>query len=294
MNLIELAAKRLEELRRAGAEIPERLEPSAPAPQPAAPADSPPPAAQPQPLSLPQSRRVDLDLEAITASGYVSADAPRSRIADEFRLIKRPLIANAMGRGGRAIPNGNLVMVTSAAHGEGKTFTAINLALSIAMELDHTVMLVDADVARPSLLRRFGLPPAAGLLDLLTESFGDFSQVLLKTNIDKLTLLPSGSPHARATELLASDAMAQLLNEMASHYPDRIIIFDSPPLLTTTEARVLASHMGQLVMVVQAERTAQSDVARALEAVDGGPVKLMVLNRAREASAGSYGYVHGR
>jgi exopolysaccharide/PEP-CTERM locus tyrosine autokinase len=153
-------------------------------------------------------------------------------------------------------------MVTSALAGEGKSFTSVNLALSIAAELDNTVMLVDADVARPSVLRMLGLPQGPGLLDVLEERV-DLSDVLLKTSVEKLTLLPSGTPHPRATELLASDAMTHLLDDMAKRYPDRIIIFDSPPLLLTTESRVLASHMGQVVVVVHAERTAERGAAGA-------------------------------
>ena len=190
-----------------------------------------------------------------------------------------------MGKGAAALTHGNLIMVTSALPGEGKSFTSINLAMSIAAELDHTVMLVDADVARPSVLRMLGLPAGPGLLDLL-EGKAEMSGVLLKTNVDKLTILPSGTPHPRATELLASDAMRLLLDDMAKRYPDRIIIFDSPPLLLTTESRVLATQMGQVVMVVQADKTLQADVQHALSTIESCPVKMMVLNKARSGCQG--------
>ena len=239
------------------------------------------------------SRRVEIDLDALSAAGIVSPNAPRSQIADQFRVIKRPLIRNAMGKGASVIANGNLIMVTSALAGEGKSFTAINLALSIATELDNTVMLVDADVARPSILRVLGLPPSPGLLDLVLDESRDMASVLLKTNIDKLSILPSGLQHQRATELLASDAMIRMLGTMAARYPDRIIIFDSPPILLTTEARVLATHMGQIVMVVRAESTLQSDVQHALAHIEACPVKMLVLNQARTATKGSYGYGYG-
>lgn len=134
-----------------------------------------------------------------------------------------------MGRTNSAIQNGNLIMITSALPGEGKTFTAINLAISIAMELDNTVMLVDADVSRPSVLNMLGLQPAPGLLDVVVKNSVDISGVLLRTNIEKLSILPSGTAQARATELLASDAMIRLLDDMSGRYSDRIIIFDSPP-----------------------------------------------------------------
>ena len=131
-------------------------------------------------------------------------------------------------------------------------------------------------------------------MDLLQDASADLSSMLLKTNIDKLTILPSGTPHERATEMLASDAMVKLLEDMAKRYSDRIIVFDSPPLLLTTEARVLATHMGQIVMVVQAEKTLRSDVQDALATIEACPVKLMVLNQSREGNSGGYGYGYGQ
>lgn len=280
-SLIEQAAQRLEQLRQAGAEMPAM----SPVAQVGA-AQEHVSEAQPAPLS----RRVEIDLAALAQAGIVSPNAPRSQIADQYRVIKRPLISNAMGKGASVIAHGNLIMVTSALPGEGKSFTAINLAMSIATELDNTVLLVDADVARPSVMKMLGLPEGPGLLDLVLGESKDMSSMLLKTNIDKLTILPSGTPHSRATELLASDAMIRLLDEMAKRYPDRIIVFDSPPLLLTTEARVLASHMGQVVVVVQAGRTLQSEVRHALATIEACPVKLMLLNQARTVSKGGYGY----
>ncbi len=281
-SLIEQAANRLEQLRQAGANMPEE---SFHLQSQDAAADT----LEDYPSSV-VSRRVELDLEALAKAGIISPHAPRSEIADQFRVIKRPLISNAMGKGAAPIANGNLIMVTSALAGEGKTFTAINLAMSMATELDHTVMLVDADVARPSVMKVLGIPAGPGLLDLVLDDSIDLSNMLLRTNINKFTLLPSGTPHPRATELLASDAMIQLLKEMSRRYADRIIVFDSPPLLLATEARVLASHMGQIVMVVQAEKTLQSEVVQALSTIDACPVKLMLLNQARAALKGSYEY----
>lgn len=293
-SLIEQAAERLEQLRRAGVVIPTpSFAPAAPEKavplRPAAAAEAVTPVPE-KPVAV--SRQVDLDLKALTAAGFVTPNAPRSQMADQYRVIKRPLISNARGKGPAVLKHGNLIMVTSALAGEGKSFTSVNLAMSIAAELDNTVMLVDADVARPSVLRMLGLPPGPGLLDLL-EGTADMSRVLLKTNIDKLTLLPSGTPHARATELLASEAMHALLDDMALRYPDRIIIFDSPPLLLTTESRVLATHMGQVVMVVQADRTLRSDVQHALSTIDACPVRMVLLNKARADSSGGYGYGYG-
>jgi exopolysaccharide/PEP-CTERM locus tyrosine autokinase len=184
-------------------------------------------------------------------------------------------------------------MVTSSLPGEGKSFTAINLAMSIAMELDRTVLLVDADVARPSLPGVLGLPEQKGLLDVLQDKSLKLGDVLLKTNVDKLTILTAGTRDTHATELLASEAMGRLLNEMARRYSDRVIIFDSPPLLVTTEARVLATRMGQIVFVVRAEETPQNAVKEALGAIEACPVKLMVLNQARNVENMAYGYEYG-
>lgn len=287
-SLIEQAAQRLEQLRSAGVEIPLSLPVVSRVEVASAPAAKP---AEARPAVV--SRNVEINLDALAAAGIVTPNAPRSQIADQFRVVKRPLISNAMGKGASVIANGNLIMVTSALPGEGKSFTAINLALSIATELDYTVMLVDADVARPSVLNVLGLKPSRGLLDLVQDETLDLSDVLLKTNIDKLTVLPSGTPHPRATELLASDAMTRLVEDMGKRYSDRIIIFDSPPLLLTTEARVLASHMGQIVMVVRAEKTLQSDVHHALATIEACPVKLMLLNQANTSFKGGYGYGYG-
>ena len=242
-----------------------------------------------------QSQFVELDLQMLAADGFITPDAPRSRIADEFRIIKRPLIANASAM--QVPAKGNLIMITSAVPAEGKTFCSINLAMSIALEFDRSVLLVDADVAKPSVLRVLGLPPRQGLLDVLRNRALDLSDVILRTNVEKLSVLPSGQSHRRATELLASEAMASLLAELSNRYPDRIIIFDSPPLLVATEAPVLATQMGQVVLIVRAESTLQSEVHQALAAIEECPSKSIVLNQAGflgHSGLGSrYGYGYG-
>jgi receptor protein-tyrosine kinase len=241
------------------------------------------------------SREVEIDLRRLVATGMVNPVQPRSQIAEEFRLIKRPLLRNVTATGPAAISRSNLIMVTSALPGEGKSFSAINLAMSIAMEFDYTVLLVDADVARPSVLNRLGLHRERGLMDVLSGDVKDLSDVLLRTNIDKFTILPAGMPHARATEMLAADAMSKLLEQIAQRYSDRVIIFDSPPLLVTTESRVLAAQMGQVVVVVEAEATTHSTIRQALTTIESCPVKMLVLNKSRgEVRSGSYyGYGYG-
>lgn len=300
---IEKAAERLEQLRKAGVPMPGdgvqsggiaapgTLQQSTPTESSAE--DVAVDLQHSEPASRPGSRSVHIDLTALALAGFVTPNAPRSATTDQFRVIKRPLLDNATGKGASVVANGNLIMVTSSLPGEGKTFTAINLAMSLAMELNHTVMLVDADVARQSVMQTLGLAPAPGLLDLLLDDKIGLTDVLLRTNIDNFTLLPTGLPNPRATELLASDAMVALLNDMGKRYSDRIIVFDSPPLLLTTEARVLASHMGQVVIVVQAEKTLQSQVQDALSTIEACPIRLMVLNQARSRGLGAYGYGYG-
>ena len=308
MSVIEKAAKRLEELRRAGIEVPSETEESAASSLFQSTTDAAVALATSRVLQNPNANGASviskvpssaatffgMDLAKLAKDGFVTPDMPRSRIADEFRIVKRPLIANASAKRAQPLKNANLIMVTSAVPGEGKTFSAVNLAMSIATELDQTVLLVDADVARPSLPRVLGLPSAGkGLLDALQSKSFDLGRALIRTNVEKLTILPSGTPHANATELLASDAMVKLLDEMANRYSDRIIIFDSPPLLVTTEARVLATLMGQILFVVRAESTLQSDVKRALGTIEACPVKLVLFNQARTVAQGAYGYGYG-
>ncbi len=315
MSIIEQAAKRLEELRRAGIELPPSAT-GAPAANGYEGARSGQMAAKPTlvelrapPISAPppdalndahaprlparQSRRVDISFAHLALMGMVSPEAPRSQMADEFRVIKRPLLTNAFGRSANTVVRGNLVMVTSAVPGEGKTFSSVNLALSIAMELDNTVLLVDADVARPSVLERLGVPPAKGLMDVLTDNSLDLADVLLRTNIERLSILPAGTPHDRATELLASESMNRLIDELASRYPDRILIFDAPPLLPSTESRVLATHMGQVILVVEAGKTQQASVSQALATIESCPVVMTLLNKVARSEVGSYYSYYG-
>jgi protein-tyrosine kinase len=246
-------------------------------------------------VGLRQSKSVELDLMLLAEQGYLVPGAARSVLVDEFRGIKQPLLKNAraqaeaqagaaqagtQGAGQDAASHANLIMVTSALAGEGKTFCAVNLALSIASEVDSSVLLVDADVLRPSVMSRLGVQGHhKGLLDLLSDTTLELPELILKTNIAKLSVLPAGAPTSHSTELLASDALRELLHEISTRYPERIVIFDSPPLLSTTESRVLAARMGQILMVVGADSTQTLDLAQAYTALEHCPLVLSVLNR---------------
>jgi protein-tyrosine kinase len=299
MNLIEQAARRLEELRRSGVDIPSTTQRKSPGDVAVAPmanrlarASSAAASTRPDAAAIDQAmastKAVEIDLVRLAAMGYVTPDTPRTQIASEFRVIKRPILKNVYDQSAAPVDRANLIMVTSSLPGEGKTFVAVNLAISMAMELDTTVLLIDADVSRPSILQRLGLEPAPGMLDVLQDSSRNLGDVLLRTNIERLSILPAGAPSGRATELLASVQMKRLLDDLGSRYADRILVFDAPPLLPSTESGVLASQMGQLVMVVEAERTPQQVVARAMAALEACPVVLPLLNKTTRTEAGNY------
>lgn len=298
MSIIEKAASRIDQQRHAPAvaKTPEAaavdaieaaaptapvvLAPVAPTPEPAAAHATA--EAESRPAQKFSTRRVELDLNRMRDMGMVTAASGRTRLLEDFRVIKRPLLQRAFVERAEGEKPGNLIMVTSSLPGEGKTYCAINLAMSIAMELDHTVLLVDADVARPSVLRSLGLPAHRGLMDILVDEKIDMADVMLRTNVDTLSILPAGTSTPRATELLASSAMSTLVDEIAHRYPDRVVIFDSPPLLLTSESRVLASHMGQIVMVVEAQTTTQHAVKEARHQLEGYQNVNLIYNKTRE------------
>ena len=240
-------------------------------------------------------RSATLDFERIRAAGFLAPDTQRSQLKEEYRHIKRPLLLNVDGRGATTVERPNLIMVTSARPGEGKTFTACNLALSIASERDRTVLLVDADVIKPSLDRTLGFEAELGLVDYLVNDQLELADVLVDTNVPSLTLLPAGSPYHLSAELLAGERMRKLAAELSGRYADRIVIFDAPPLLMTTEASILASLMGQVLVVVEAERTPQSQVKAALDLLDSNrQIVGFVLNKSHSFfGADSYGYSYG-
>ena len=234
-------------------------------------------------------RQSRIHIEALRARGFVTPDGAPTEIGQQFRMIKRPLLVNAFGSGSTpAVKNGRRVMMTSAFAGEGKSFCAINLAMSIATERDTHVLLVDADVARPSLPRELGIESSRGLMDWLTDTTLDIGELVQPTNVDRLSILTAGRHHEQATEFLASESMGQLLDHLSDRYDDRIIIFDTPPLLVTTEARVLAAYMGQIVMVVEAGNTSREAVKDALASIGSPEVVGMVLNKSRESRAVGY------
>lgn len=285
--------------------IEKALDKSRSAPLHPLPADAPPRPATPESgatdTSTPgrdeQPGTARIDFGHLRRQGLVVPGDQRSTLAEEIRMMKRPLLNNAFGHhSAMRIPRGRLIMMTSALPREGKTFLATNLAISMAMEVDRTVLLVDADVAQPTIPKVLGFQADRGLMDVLTDPDLGIPDVLLRTNIENLSVLPAGRPHGRSTEILASDGMRALLDELHDRYQDRIILFDSPPLLATSEPGVLAAGMGQVVMVVDAERTPAASVENAMQQLAGCDVVLTALNRAPSTPGLGYGtgYYHDR
>jgi len=241
-------------------------------------------------VKVDQKAALSLDKTGLAERGYLIDNGTRKSIKDEFRQIKRKLLNNAFGNASKTLEHSNLIMVSSAKPNEGKTFVAINLALSIALEQDKTVLLVDADVLRPSVIRELGIAEQPGIIDYLLGKAKQVSDILYNTDIDKLKLIPAGKPHHLSNELLASEKMATLANELANRYPDRIVIFDCPPLIGVTETLVLANLMGQAIIVVEESKTSIADIKFATEHLNEDLALGLVLNKAIRSHKDLYGY----
>ena len=238
-------------------------------------------------------RVISIDQEALRVAGLLAPRHQEREIASQYRHIKRPLIAAAMGGKEQEPPaNARLVMVASALPGEGKTFTAINLAFSIAMEKDLRVVLVDGDVAKPQISRMFGVDAERGLLDAVIDPAIELERLIFPTDVPNLFLLPAGVRSDRATELLASERMLEAMNWLLSRDARRMFLFDSPPLLLATEASALAEVAGQIVVVVRAEYTEHHVLMDALSRLPEGCSPSLVLNQSTQKSKGYhyYGY----
>lgn len=231
-----------------------------------------------------------LDGEGLTDRGFIYGSSSTHHIQEEFRHIKRKLLNNAFGPAAKTLKHSNLIMVSSSSPNEGKTFISINLALSIALEQEKTVLLVDADVLRPSLHRELQFERKEGLLEYLLNKVQSISEVIYNTNITNLKLIPAGKPHHLTNELLASTKMAALAEELAQRYPDRIVIFDCPPILGVTETPVLSSLVGQAVVVVEESKTKIDDVKKAVSQLDENIAVGFVMNKTVMSKKDGYGY----
>ncbi len=252
----------------------------------------------------PLAGRCDFDIDAMAARGFLSPKEGRSQLAREMRRMKRPLLLNIrkaealLGRpsaetGPKDMRSHNFIMVTSALPGEGKTYTSTNLAISIAAEIDRSALLVDADVAKRDLSRQFDLTGDRGLTEALADSSVHPDAFTLATNVDRLELLPSGTSRDNIDELYASVTMQRRMRSLSRLDPNRVVVFDGPPLLVTTEAKVLAQYISQILLVVESGKTPQDAVLHALKLLEEHPNVSVVLNKTSRPLGSDYGYGYG-
>ena len=252
--------------------------------------------ASPMPIQQYEGPRVMVDRDKLREAGFIVPDGPVTGISEEFRIVKRQLLLAAKGSSRNApLPRGERILICSAHPDEGKTFCALNLALSIAAEKDNEVLLVDADFAKPSILSSLGLEGNKGLMDALADPDLSVEDCIIHTDIPKLAILPAGEQTNNDTEYLASSRTEQVLGRLTQNNPHRIVIFDSPPALSASPASVLASHVGQVVMVVKADETTETALRDALSLMAGCEHIQLLLNGTKFSATGRrfgsyYGY----
>lgn len=236
------------------------------------------------------SRQVSIDRGSLARCGISVPSAQRSRVVEEFRIVKRQLVAKYMDEPDDELANRNrVIMVTSTRPREGKTFTAINIALSLATEQDLKVLLIDLDTKHHAMQEMMGIPASYGLTDLLGNPDIDFSEVVLRTNLPNLTVMSAGSPNFRAPELLSSRRGRAIVNEMAQRYNDRFIVFDAPAVLASSDPAILAGLVGQTVLVVEADHTQQEELESAVGLLSACPNVSLLLNKVRTSAADQFG-----
>jgi receptor protein-tyrosine kinase len=243
---------------------------------------------------------VHLDFARLRDEGRVPSSEMTRQVEEEMRRVKWPVLNAIEGRGGEKAARNNVVLVTSAVPGEGKTFTSLNLALSIVRDRESRVVLVDGDVARPGLTPTLGLEGRPGLNEVLEDTAMDVEAVIYRTDIDGLFFVPAGRWHDHSPEFFAGSRMPQVIEELSRRVGNGVIIFDSPPLLATNDAQALTRYAGQVLLVVRSDDTEQQAVLDALALVDRTAVVSAVLNRVSPSIVSRYygqyyyGYNYGQ
>lgn len=256
---------------------------------PIGPIPSPVSAPAPNGAAAPGSQARIIELAALERAGMIDWGQARSRISEEFRIVQRQVLRNSTAPDIVEQGNANLVMLTSSRPGEGKSFVALNLAAGIARQRDHDVLLVDIDYKQDFIATALGLAGARGLLDLVTDPALDPEQVIVKTGMKNLSILPIGQHGERSPELFASRQATRLIQSLGRRYADRLVILDAPPCLATSEPGVLASIVGQIVLVVEAEKTQREEVEAAMDLIHTCPTITLLLNKVQVASRYSFG-----
>lgn len=234
-----------------------------------------------------------LDKEKMRSLALLLPDMGNTGLAEQYRKLKHPLLRKIGSAKGTSLPT-NMIMVTSALEGEGKSYTATNLALSIAMELDHTALLIDVDSRKNSVAELLGVTADRGLTNYLGSDAVGVKDIIYSTDIPKLKIIPAGDPELFSTESATSTKMKQFLVELSSRYSDRVIILDTPPLMLSAIAKVLAYMVGQVVMVVEAEKTPITVIEEATNHLEAERFSGFILNKTNLAGSteslyGSYG-----
>jgi receptor protein-tyrosine kinase len=302
MDSIERAAKRIAEQK------PPEKRTGFPAPMPSQNGDSrpsptagerPPPGPRSEPLSRPpplplKGKLVEIDAARLGKLGFISPLQPVTRVAEEFRVLKHRVLFNVFNADAQGEASPRLIMVTSSQPQEGKTFTAVNLALSIATERDTHALLIDGDFLHPSVFKSLHLQrPQHGFLDLLADNGRGIESIVCRSSIDHLSLIDAGRGNALASEYLSSQRMRQICQELVSRYDNRVIIFDTSPLLATSEPSILSHHVGQVLYVVEAGRTSRTSVQAGLDLIHDQSKVSMILNRNKSvAGSQSFGGYH--
>ncbi|HJR14615.1 MAG TPA: AAA family ATPase [Rhodanobacteraceae bacterium] len=237
-----------------------------------------------------------VDFSAAERAGLLPVDGDANRrLADELRRVKRPLLDNVTGKGTKALAHTERIVVSSAEPGEGKSFTALNLALSLAREPDYEVLLVDGDVPKADLTRVLALEGQPGLMDVLADERCKPADVIVRTDVPNLLVVPAGERHALAAELFGSLRMEYVLEEFGGRNRRRLVVFDSSPLLATSESQALVSLMGQVVVVVAAGRTRRHALSSAMQNLKDSQYVGLILNMSRlPASENHYDRYYGR
>jgi len=236
------------------------------------------------------TKRLTLDTAALRAGGYLPEESRDRQFADHYRRVKRPLVDKALS-GASTVGEPRVIMVTSALPGDGKTFTSINLALSMALERDVSVLLVDCDVAKQHVSQIMGVKQERGLLDALIDESADIESLVMQTNVRSLSLLPAGKRVEATAELLSSNRMRQIITTLCNPNSRRIVLLDSPPLLITNEGRALVKVAGQVVLVVRAGYTPRHALQEAVELFDAQQAGGLILNHvAGDGNEDYYGY----
>ena len=290
MSLVEQAIARMRNQQAAAAKLQPQPHMQT-QPQPRKAEAAPRTAAPPPIIDLPEpTKRMTLDMVGLRADGYLPEETKDRQFADHYRRIKRPLVDKALS-GQAAIGDARVIMVTSALPGDGKTFTSLNLALSMARERDMSVLLADCDVAKRHITDIVGLKQETGLTDALLDESLDIESLVVQTNLPGLAILPAGRRVEGTAELLSSNRMRDIIKSLCARNTRRIVLLDSPPLLITNEGRTLVKLAGQIVLVVRAGITSRNAVQDAVALFDERQAGGMILNEV--ASAGSdeyYGY----